>query len=44
MGVREGEVVEFIQECPFGGTVICKTRLGSMCFRRTELNLVLVKD
>ncbi len=43
MGIREGEEVEFVKECPFGGTVICKTRLGSLCFRRSELNLVLVK-
>jgi Fe2+ transport system protein FeoA len=40
MGLREGEQIEILSECCFGGTVIIKTRQGNICVRRSELDLI----
>ena len=43
-GFRVGEIIEIVEECPFGGTVIVKTRLGFVCVRRNEINLLCKRE
>jgi Fe2+ transport system protein FeoA len=40
-GLRPGEILIIIGECPFGGTIIVQTRMGQFCVRRNEIKAKL---
>lgn len=39
MGLKPGEEIEIICECPFKGTIEVCCRQGKFCIRRNEVNI-----